>query len=166
MTDKTLMTPMQVWLHPCRAASLIEETVARADSLAGELQSAKDMIGELQQENEDLKQIRSRLQALNTEQGLKLVRAREENAAMYKELEEITSMMERMVEVKVNYEKRIARLKSKIVDLRGALRREIEAAPGELEPLPDPPKQAVQKPKPDPEPPDSAADWYSPLDLS
>lgn len=157
---------MQVWLHPCRAAALIEETAARADSLAEELASANSRMEELLSEIADLKQTRTQLQAQNTEQGLKLLRAAEVNDAQYKELDEINTMLERVAQMKANYEKRIARLKGKISDLRAALQREIDSSPGELEPLREPSKPPVEKPSSAAPVSESAADWYSPLDLS
>lgn len=167
MNEDTHMTPLQIWLHPRRAASQIAALRQVSDTQGEELHSLKEAYEALSAEVNGMRGERSALQAENTELSLKLIRAREEFEAQQKDISDIEHLVNRMGEMKEFYEKRILRLKDKIADLNGALRREIDTAPGGLAPLSTSFRPSVSPVKSSPESSadDSADDWYSPIEL-
>ncbi|MCM1319902.1 MAG: hypothetical protein NC217_05925 [Muribaculaceae bacterium] len=161
------LTPWQIWLHPRRAHTLIEQ-------LNADLQQTSEALAKSQQECheqiEELKKTRSALQAENTELSLRLKRLNEEYDEQEADIAEIKSMFDQVEAMKARYDKRMEKYKAKIADLERALARMKNVGANDIMPLPPLPKREAPKTKPAklaPPPndiePDS--DWYHPLDL-
>lgn len=159
---------LHIFLHPRRAARLLNEKEAEAAELHHTLlctnADMEELRNDLCRECEKNERLKTEAEGLRRE----ISRLKEEAAAeraLHEEQErkilEINDMFERVSELTENYEKRIASLKHRLADARKALNRSLLEADEELRPVPPVHTRRTEAALPPPPPaPEEAADWY------
>ena len=165
-----------IFLHPRRAARLLNEKETEAEGLRHDRMCA----------NTDIEELRCRLLSeIESNTGLRdeaecrrreISRLEKEavaDRALYAEQErkilELEEMFGRVNQISEAYEKRIASLKKRLAETRSALNRALRDADAELTPVPPAdPSRYAPPPEPDPLPQEieDTAEWYvSPPEL-
>lgn len=158
-----------IFLHPRRAARLLNEKETEAAGLHHDLMCADADMEELRRQLQTELQTSARLKTETESLRLDISRLEKEaeaDRALYAEQErkilELEEMFGRVNLISEAYEKRIASLKRRLAETRAALNRALRDSDAELAPLPP---AHVALPAPAPEPPqppepEDPADWY------
>ena len=161
---------LHIFLHPQRAARLLNEKETEAAGLRHDLICANSEMEELRrrllEERETNASLRNEAESLRRD-ICRLEKEAGADRALYAEQERkilgLEEMFGRVNLISEAYEKRIASLKKRLAETRSALNRALRDADAELAPLPPAgASRSIPPPEPDslPQEPEDTAEWY------